>query len=182
MQTVSIARGAALLCLLPLLGSCVAGAKNAVNATGAYRAVSGNLEGASVSPAVGLEGLYGLTDDGIGLEGGFIYSEDRRFEGESEQVLNSNELFAGARKTWNTTGTAQPFVAAGANWMSGDVTDALDVNFSGTGLGVYVRGGVGFQFGLFQTGFDVRGALSSAKVEDESLSYAQAGIFLGVSF
>ena len=53
---------------------------------------------------------------------------------------------------------------------------------SGTGIGGYARGGVGFQFGAFQTGFDLRGVLSSAKVEDESVSYVQFAIFVGVSF
>jgi hypothetical protein len=158
--------------------SCVLGGKHAVNLLGGYRTHSGDFDGAEDTPTLGVEGMIGLTTDGVSLEGGYSYAE----RDSSGAELEVQELYLGLRKTWGTSGLIQPYIGMGANWMDASAQDPFDIDFSGDGLGAYARVGIGFQFAIFQTGVDLRGSWSSASAGGEDLSYLQGALFIGLSF
>lgn len=165
------------LLLLAFTSSCVVGGKHAINLHGGKRTYDGDIENVDNPPVFGIEGMVGFTSDGLSVEGGYAYAD----ESDAGMELTTNELYIGARKTWNSSGLVQPYIGIGADWLTADGDDPMVPDISGDGIGAYARAGVGFEIALFQAGFDVRGALSSAEVADESLSFVQGTIFVGVS-
>lgn len=167
-----------LILLVALLStSCISGRKNAINLYGGKRSYNGDFDQVADPYVFGVEGMLGITSHGLSVEGGYAYAE----ESDSGAKLTTNEVYGGLRKTWSLGGLIQPYVGGGVNYMHGDGNDSTILSSSGDGIGAYLRAGLGFQIAIFQTGVDVRGALSGAEIEDENLSFVQGTIFIGLS-
>lgn len=182
------------LWLLPWIALCAGCTtyetkKSAINAFYGVRSLENDdfndIDDATV---FGVEGLLGLTNTGLGIEGGYARAEQDGgplFSGTGSSDVESDELFVGLRQTWNTDDTFQPYVGAGASWLdaraetSGGFTDD---DHSAAG---YVRAGIGWQFDHFQIGVDGRALVGSNfefDSEDTDLDYLQILAFVGWSF
>lgn len=182
MQAHLVRRALLALSLASIHAACVTGGKDAVNLYGGFRSQSGDVTEAEVIPTGAIEGMVGVTGDGISIEGGYAFADDKETTDAGESRIEVDEFYAGVRKTFGTDTTLQPYFAGGVNWMDLDPSGPDGSGSSDDGTGVYVRGGIGFQLGLFQFGFDLRGSLSYAQVEDENASFVQGALFLGLSF
>lgn len=167
------------LLLITFTSSCVVGGKHAINVYGGKRSYDGDIENLDSPPVFGLEGMVGITSDGLSVEGGYAYAEDS----DAGAKLATNELYIGARKTFNSSGLVQPYIGLGVDWLNGDGEndDPMVPDISDDGIGAYARAGVGFQIAIFQAGLDLRGVLSSVEIGDERLSFVQGAVFIGVS-
>lgn len=170
------------LLLICLASSCVIGGKNAVNVYGGERTSSGNFFEAEDAPVFGVEGLLGITTDGLGVEGGYAWSGESSTASDGVHELETNELYVGMRHTWSPERVVQPYVAVGLDWLDGEAKYPTGDDDSGNGLGVYGRAGVGFQVGIFQAGFDLRGAVTMAEIQCQDLNFVQGAVFVGLSF
>ena len=156
--------------------------KSAVNAFGGIRSVENSDFDDVDDPVVyGAELLIGLTNQGLGIEGGYARAEKE----ESGFDLETDELYVGLRNTWNTDSTVQPYVGAGATWMDANASESGGFDDDDSSAAAYARAGVGFQFQQFQIGVDARAMIGSdfeIDDEDTDLDYFQLLAFIGFSW
>lgn len=167
---------------LALLASCATyqRPKHAVHFHAAVRELpNGTLEDAGLdrSSAYGIDGLVGVNRKGFGIEGAIFRATDDADPGYS---LDTWEYSLGVRQTWFTDEVVQPYVGGGATLLSADERlPAVDQQEHY--WGAYAHTGVGFVFGLFELGLDLR-LVKTEEIDTADLSYVQASVFAGASF
>ncbi len=179
--TLHLALSLALLC-----SSCATYSKpkHAINAHFGYRSFSDSeFEDVDQHPVYGIEGLLGLTHQGLGLEGGWFPSQEEDSAAGVESSLEVDEFFLGLRNTWNTDDLLQPYLGGGVVYADGSLENLPAGDDGDEFWGAYARAGLALTFALLQVGVDLRGTVTESGLEsDASLDNLQATGFVGLTF
>lgn len=180
---------------LPLLIVLCAGCqtyqkpKSAINVFGGVRSLENeDFDDVDDATVWGAEGLLGLNNQGLGLEGGYARAEQDGgplFSGTGSTDVRTDELFVGLRNTWNTDSRFQPYIGAGAAWLDANAENSSGFDDDDNSAGAYARAGLGWQFEHIQIGVDGRVMLGTDfefDNEDTDLDYLQILAFIGWSF
>jgi opacity protein-like surface antigen len=132
--------------------------------------------------AFGLE-LGSIGASGFGGEVGLFYSsgdDDVSVSGVDVNLeLSLLEITFGGRYTLKSAGRFLPYVGAGVDLITWDVSgesDSASASASNTDFGLYVHGGAGFLIGgSLLLGLDLRSVFGTS----EGLDYTQAAAFIG---
>lgn len=163
--------------------------KSAVNVYGGVRSLE-NSDWDEVDDATvwGAEGLLGLNNNGLGLEGGYSHAKQDGgplFSGTGSSNVDTDELYLGLRETWNTDSTFQPYIGAGGAWLDANADSSSGFNDDDNSTAAYAHAGLGWQFQHIQVGVDGRILLGSNLEfdnQDSDLDYLQGVVFIGWSF
>ena len=185
MKTVAIAL------LIALTASCqtYSKPKHAINAFGGIRSLE-NADFDEVDDATvwGAEGLLGVNNQGLGIEGGYAHADQDGgplFSGTGSSEVETDELYVGLRNTWGVDSNLQPYIGAGAAWLDANADSSGGFDDDDNSAAAYARAGIGWQFEHFQVGVDARVLLGTDfefDDEDTDLDYLQALAFIGWSF
>lgn len=167
------------LLLAGLLAPACIGTGNSINAYAGVRSVdSQDLEDADLDDqnVYGADAVLKLDLPWLAFEGGWLHSEEE----DSGAKVELDEYFVGLRATpW--TFLVQPYVAAGATYIDGQLSGAGD----DANLGFYGRVGAAVPIGILRLGLDGRATVGRNfdfdTIESDVTNY-QLSAFVGVGF
>jgi hypothetical protein len=163
--------------------------KHAINALGGIRSLENeDFDDVDDATVWGVEGLFGVNDQGLGIEGGYMRADQDGgplFSGTGSSQIETDELFVGLRNTWGVDSALQPYIGAGAAWLDANADSSGGFDDDDSSTAGYVHAGLGWQFEHIQIGVDARVLLGTDlnfDDEDSDLDYLQALAFVGWSF
>ncbi len=177
-----------LVVAVPCLTGCL-GDGNSVNGyVGARSLDNDDWEDVDEPTVVGIDGVMALSGEWLGLEGGWLRSEDDTSSSGSfsDLELTLDEFFLGLRFTpWHFL--IEPYGSAGVTYLDSSVdatSGGMSANDGDESVAGYARLGAALRLGLFRFGLDGR-AVAGSDLDlngDTDVDYYQLALFAGVSF
>ena len=172
------------------LSSCLGGG-NSVNLYGGYRALEADeFDGVDDNLVYGIDGVWGVGPWWLGIEGGYLRSEDDSSSGGgglTDVDLTVDEFFLGMRATpfpW----LIKPYASIGAAYLMVDVEatqGGLPADDDDDSLAGYGRIGVAIELAILRFGVDFRAVVGSDLGLNGGYTdtdYYEALLFIGFGF